>query len=246
MTQLVRGGLAAWERQSAALREQWSKAGPAWGAIRERGAIGSQPWTAPMPPQRVPAMFGFAPPVGPRMAEILDLGFLWACRRDCVDPGSPEARDSAAAGLVCDLTQNPEFTPWSRGLPRICRQSKLYVYSWDRRMRPDEAFAMYGWRRVNLSSLSDADCWGLLGDSMALPTLGVALAALLGAAGGGIPAWREPGQGGTGSGGGTAAPAAAAAAPPSPTPVPLGPGAEVLRGLLAEAGGGASEPAAGL
>ena len=202
------GGPAAWERRSARVRERWSRAGPGWGAIRERCGVGSQPWTAPQPPKRPPALLGLARPIGDRAAEILDLGFLWACRQhSVVDPNSPGARDSVVTGLVCDPTQNPEFKPWGRGLPRVCRTSKPYVYSWDRRMRPIEAFAMYGWRRANLAPLSDSDGWDLLGDSMALPTLGVALVALLGAAGGGIPALHTPGKRGKGSAGDVATPA---------------------------------------
>ena len=158
--------------------------GPAWAHIRDREALGSQPWTAPPPPARPPA--GLLQMTA-REAEILDLGFLWACQRAGADPNNPKVRNSVVEGLVADTSQNPERKPWGLGLPRLTRTCKPYLYSWARRIRPGEAFEAYGWRRPALHTLSDAECWDLLGDSMALPTLAAALVSLLGAAGEGLP-----------------------------------------------------------
>jgi hypothetical protein len=46
---------------------------------------------------------------------------------------------------------------------------------------------MYGWNHADLSSMSTNDACDLLGDSMALPTLGVALTALLRIVGESLP-----------------------------------------------------------
>ena len=84
--------------------------------------------------------------------------------------------------LVVDTSQNPDRQPWSRGLRRLCRTSRPYIYELDRGMHPLEGFRAFGWRIVNLQSVAPTAAWDLVGDSMALQTLAVSLQALISAA----------------------------------------------------------------
>lgn len=44
-------------------------------------------------------------------------------------------------------------------------------------MHPLEAFRAFGWRRSKLDGLTHGECWDLIGNSMALPTLAVVVVA---------------------------------------------------------------------
>ena len=91
-----------------------------------------------------------------------------------------------ASGYGCQA-RNPRRGPWSFDLRRLCRNSRMYSYQHDRLLVPTELYKMYGWRSVDLSVLSLAHCQDMLGDSMALPTVGLALASLILIAGEAIP-----------------------------------------------------------
>ena len=93
----------------------------------------------------------------------------------------------ATQSLLCNTTQNPGRHPFSFDIRRLCRNSRLYSYQDDRLLAPSELYKVYGWREAELSGLSLAHCVDMLGDSMALPTVGLALASLIFTAGHAIP-----------------------------------------------------------
>ncbi len=162
-----------WKRQAPAARRAW--------AAKGRKDCHSQAWTTPAQGSP-PLLHGLPQPVTNRQRELIDLGYLWSCCDLGLSPASAASRSRAAAGLIVDTSQNPDRHPWSRGLRRLCRASRPYIYELDRGMHPVEGFRAFGWRIVNLRSISSATAWDLVGDSMALQTLAVSLQALISAA----------------------------------------------------------------
>ena len=164
-----------WRRQAQEVRRAWAAKG------RETW-IHSQAWTAPAQGSP-PLLRGLPQPVTQRRRELIDLGYLWSCCDLGLSPASAASRSRAAAGLIVDTSQNPDRQPWSRGLRRLCRTSRPYIYELNRGMHPLEGFRAFGWRIVSLQSVAPtAATWDLLGDSMALQTLAVSLQALISAA----------------------------------------------------------------
>jgi hypothetical protein len=89
--------------------------------------------------------------------------------------------------LFTNTIQNPKRRPWGYKLGRLTRRSRFYAYGEDSLLSLGEVFRMYGWDQADLSSMSTHDAFDLLGDSMALPTTGVALTALLRIVGESLP-----------------------------------------------------------
>ena len=102
---------------------------------------------------------------------MVELGFLWASKKLGLSPLSAEDRPRIAANLFVDTSQNPRRTPWSFGLHRLTRTSRIYSYELDRVISAFEAFRIYGWRHPCLEGLGAGEAWDLIGDSMALQTL---------------------------------------------------------------------------
>ena len=160
---------ASWKKQAAMLRGRHGWQG--------------KPWT--QPGEQPPRLRGYSRTA--RSEEITDLGFFWGAKRLGLDPHSADHRPLIARQLLCDPTQNPGRNPWSMHLRRLTRGCRPYIYSQDRCMFPLEAFRAYGWDNPCLHGLTDDEAWDLLGDSMALQTLGVAVSALLWALGERLP-----------------------------------------------------------
>ncbi len=158
-------GMGAWIREARELRELWRSHGfELWDA---------RPWTEG--PRSLPSCRGLS--LTPRVRELLDLGFLWACWRSGRHP--IQDRDELVADLFPDVSQNPGRKPWSVGLRRVLRNSRVYSYEHDRILSAYEVFRIYGWRDPVLQGLTESQAWDLVGDSMALPPLAVALFGLL-------------------------------------------------------------------
>jgi len=166
---------AKWEQQAVEFRMRLRRAG--------RTFHDKRPWSQG-PCARL--LMGIPRPIPARKWELLDLGVLWA-----MDQTGKEM-DHCINELLCETTQNPSRTPWSFDLKRLCRHSRPYSYKHDRLLTPGELFGIYGWERPCLEHLSRTECCDLLGDSMALPTIAVAMASVIYTVGRGIPTlWPE-------------------------------------------------------
>ena len=168
-----------WEAQGETYRKRWLRLGWSWHS--------AQPWAKPLAGMTPPDLVGVPKPVPARKQEVLDLGVLWAMEHRRLQELTASNVSMATEGLICNTTQNPNRGPWSFDLRRLCRNSRMYSYQDDRLLVPTELYKMYGWRSVDLSGLSLAHCQDMLGDSMALPTVGLALASLILTAGEAIP-----------------------------------------------------------
>ena len=157
---------SAWEQEAERLRSLWRSQG-----FEHHGA---RPWTeVPLNP---PLLRGL--PRKARVAEVVELGFLWASKKLGLSPLSAQDRPSIVANLFVDVSQNPHRHPWSYGLHRLTRNSHIYSYEHDRAISAFEAFRIYGWRSPCLEGLTTSEAWDLIGDSMALQTLAVSIVAL--------------------------------------------------------------------
>ena len=156
-----------WEEEARALRERWRSQG-----FRHHNA---RPWTeVPLSP---PLLRGL--PQTSRVAEVVELGFLWASKKSGLSPVSARDRPFIATNLFVDVSQNPSRNPWCYGLHRLTRTSQIYSYEYDRVISAFDAFRIYGWRSPCLEGLTTGEAWDLLGDSMALQTLAVPISGLV-------------------------------------------------------------------
>ena len=168
-----------WQQQCTRIRSRWQELGFSWHA--------AEPCSKPLPGMATPELVGVPRPVPARKTEILNLGVLWSMQQHGFQEFTASNVLAATRGLICNTTQNPKRHPFSYGVRRLCRGSRVYSYEDDRLLVPSELYRIYGWKAPNLSDLSMAKCIDLLGDSMALPTLGVALVSLIFTAGHAIP-----------------------------------------------------------
>ena len=159
-----------WEAQAQKLRITWERQGK----ISQRGDV--HQWTVAADGSS-PCHIGISQPLAPRTVEMLDLAFLWSCiQRDAMEV-TQSARQRAAQKLLVNYTQNPDRKPWGYVLGRFTRSCRWYSFEDDRLLSAHELFRIYGWRQVSLEGISYSDAVDMIGDSMALPTLGVALLA---------------------------------------------------------------------
>ena len=161
-----------WQKQAKGLREQWHRKRPCLQCQVAR------PWTAATDGFE-PRLGGIPGPLAPRKAELLDLALLWGLAQQQATEVTAHTRDLVCQGLLVNVSQNPARRPWSYDLGRLTRTSRYYSFADDRVLSAQELFRIYGWQRANLTGIKFGDAIDMLGDSMALPTLGVAMSALI-------------------------------------------------------------------
>ena len=74
-----------------------------------------------------------------------------------LSPLSAEDRPRIAANLFVDTSQNPSRNPWSFGLHRFKRKSRIYSYEFNRAISVYEAFRAYGWRDPCLEGMGTGE-----------------------------------------------------------------------------------------
>lgn len=128
----------------------------------------------------------------PRQKDILDIAFLSHSHRLNLHPGSDEAKEAARSsvpgglGLVVDVSQSVERHPWSyERLHTVTTSTRAYSFSLERVLAAEELLMMHGWPREIAEAphtIGRAAMRDLVGETMALPTVAAAMAALLVAA----------------------------------------------------------------
>jgi len=128
----------------------------------------------------------------PRQKDIVNVAFLSTCFKLRLHPASAEAAEAARScvpgglGLVVDVSQSVHRRPWSLGrLHTVTTSTKAYSFGLERVLAPEELLVIYGWPRGMAEAthtIGRTDMRKMVGETMALPTVGAAMAALLVAA----------------------------------------------------------------
>lgn len=173
------------ERDEAERVEQWkADSAEARGRLEAAGcplAFGN-PWTDTRPTLRGLAGTG-------RQKDILDVAFLSSCHQLGLHPASREAEEAArghatgSLGLLVDVSQSVQRRPWSlSNLHTVTTSTKAYSCLLERVLAPEEVLLIYGWPRAMAEAnhnLGRAAMRNLVGETMALPTIAVAMVSML-------------------------------------------------------------------
>ena len=160
-----------WSQEARAFREVLARKG--------RPYHDASLWTEFVIRGEAPSLLGVPRPVTARKLELLDLGVAYAYHSRDLDEVSERTTLAVVDELIADLSQNPARRPWADKLKRLTRTSRPYSFSEDRLLFPEDLFRIYGWVNPDVSALTYAEAVDLLGDSMALPTLGVVLDSIM-------------------------------------------------------------------
>ena len=107
--------------------------------------------------------------------------------RDCVDIAYAMATKEGLSSIECvDVSQSIwRRKPGMGGqIPTLTTGASIFLYQRDRLALPLEGFLFHGWPASvseSIDGLSDAELRDLIGESMALPTMGMALVCCLSA-----------------------------------------------------------------
>ncbi len=168
----------AWQRECEQLRAEWKN-------------VGRVGWDAH--PLQHAALWGIPSGQVVRAREILEVFLLSAAFLAGAAPQDELAMEQVRQALHCNFSQNPSWsnlrTPWT--LSTVCTSTRLYNYAQVRVWVPSEAMRAHGWDAngcgPNVQGLTIAQGWDLVGESMALQSLGLAIWSLLLACGERLP-----------------------------------------------------------
>jgi len=146
-----------WQEQSAELRR----------------AIGMQmqaPWTGR------PAVVLQGLQRSPRMLDLIDIAYHMATKHAM----SPVEKFAAVQNLVVDVSQGLKFKPWHFDkLPCLTTSTTCYLFGRDRLLTEAEKFKVLGFPDVVLSGLSKSATKDLIGDAMAVYSIGLVASAMI-------------------------------------------------------------------
>lgn len=122
-----------------------------------------------------------------RQLDVIDVCYLSVCHHLQLNPVLPETKETVRKlELYCDVSQNVNRSPWSvKRLRCVTTSSRHYSFTLDRLLVPEEAMIAYGWppevaeacTKVPATAMED-----LVGETMALQTLGMVMVAMIVAA----------------------------------------------------------------
>ncbi len=153
-----------WLQKCMAMREEWRSRGLPWAddhplvGTERRGCCQS-----------------------PRVVEVLEVTLLEACRSQGLDPRRPSELGQAKSSTWCDYSQN-DFRTHPDLPASFCTSTRLYDYSQDRAVLPEEMLLAMGWSAgppPATSQLRPFELHDLVGEAQALPPLAVASWALV-------------------------------------------------------------------
>lgn len=150
-----------WKVQATTMRSKWNV------------PMNFAPWTG------ATTFVGQGVPRSKRALELIDLGFIDACKRSRTQIDATSAKASGSSGvlrdLVVDISQNPCRSPWSRpggNAHTLCTSTQLYSYNLDRMLEADEYLLLQGYKEsVNTDQLSSDAVRSMAGEGIALPCL---------------------------------------------------------------------------
>ena len=172
----------SWKRSSSAHRS----------TLLRKNMIGwgLKPWTDVRGRIQQPRMRGFGPTEAKQ--ELLDLAFLFGCDRKGVDPREAmrrqQTRENVAANLYCDVSQGICRKPWMLDVLHCSTTaSQWYSFERDGLLDPRELFRLHGFDTPPEAACAPAELQVLIGNCMAVPSVGAVLHGLLCACGWALP-----------------------------------------------------------
>ena len=122
-----------------------------------------------------------------RQLDVIDVCYLSICHQLKLNPVLQETKETVRRlELFCDVSQNVNLSPWSvKRLRCVTTSSRNYSFKLDRLLKPEEVMMAYGWppevaeacTQVPAAAMED-----LVGETMALQTLGMVMVAMVVAA----------------------------------------------------------------
>lgn len=119
-----------------------------------------------------------------RVRELLDCCYLYHESLLVHQAGQMPSESQVIQGLVIDVSQAVQRKPWTRGGPcrTFCTGSETYSFEADRILLPEEELALLGFPPGLLSGITLSEGYELVGQSMAICSVGLGQAVLLSAA----------------------------------------------------------------
>jgi hypothetical protein len=121
-----------------------------------------------------------------RQRAVINYAFVQFCVKRNIDPSSVESL-RLANNLYMDVSQSIGRQSAVEHIPAIASSTLVYSYRLDRCILPEELMQVYGFPAPRETGLTPAALKDLVSECMALPSLGVAVLALLGALGTRLP-----------------------------------------------------------
>ena len=124
--------------------------------------------------------------------ELLDCAFVFGCGKKNVDPveamRKQSARQRAAANLFCDVSQGICRHPWTLDVLNCTTTSSVwYSFERDSILDPREIFRLHGFDTPPEDVCNFVELQGLIGNCMAVPSVGSVLHGLLCSCGSSLP-----------------------------------------------------------
>ena len=119
-----------------------------------------------------------------RQRDVVDVCYLSICHQLGLNPVKLDTKATVRRlELYCDVSQNVNRSPWSRGHVRCATtSSRNYSFEMDRLMVPEEMLMAYGWPRPIAeahTSVPDTAMDDLVGETMALQPLATVMLATI-------------------------------------------------------------------
>ena len=154
--------------------------GPSWRAMhaktREHWGLTHAPtWSAQKSLTLLPTL--------DRITDCVDICYAvhHKAARELKNTIMTEADEIEECDLILDCSQSVNRKPWSNHVRSICSGSLLYLFKADRCLLPEEHLLLLGWpcHKTRTSMLSAGQVRDLAGESMAMPCIATASAALM-------------------------------------------------------------------
>lgn len=112
----------------------------------------------------------------PRQQEMVDL----ACAEACAKAGVPMSSMELARNLMCDPTQSVKrCKPLAARLGSLCVASRYYWFGQDRTLLAADWLGLVGFEPSLFDDCTEEVACDLLGEAIAVPMMGVMMAAIL-------------------------------------------------------------------
>lgn len=111
----------------------------------------------------------------PRVLDLIDIGFASAMAAATTE----SQKEDVKKFLVIDISQGHDYKPWAFNIGCFTTSSYFYHYGFDRMITEREKFKLLGFPAVDVTGFKINSLQDLVGDAMALPSVGTFLACMV-------------------------------------------------------------------